>query len=465
MVDWKPPIPLNGHIFSYGRTGSGKSWKLLAIIQFYFEQGYKIWDIYGGKRREGSFWCFPSEEDKLWFDYKQMVGTMKEDGPKEYNVNLYYPFLKTHLPENRQIPEKLPRIKSKVFTIYWKSLTINHIAVVSGTVTPNQKALWEKLKSELSDFTGSADLLDWFERSENVGKKTNPLYKSFLLPVCSEGLLQGKNCKYNIDLIEEAKEKDRIFVLNEDYTSADINLFLISYISSTLFELVNDEDIHNKNLLFFREMNLFMKVQDESSQDSDQRKIIRNQISDVARYGRSGLFIAGDTQSPAEVRGLVEGQDDLLCLNELPGIRDREEACDRIRADGRMSTKQVAYLGTLPIQEMIIVERGKSAKLIKRVQPPRTMGWKREIGSFQKVWKNKYNSYRDIRNVIDDINTEDYKKEIVDDYVKPVTEEDLNRDIHFDKRIESETVDESEDERLRLLKNQYKELKNQEIDF
>jgi len=463
MVDWRPPVPLNGHIFSYGRTGSGKSWKLMAIVQFYFEQGYKIWDIYGGKRREGSFWCFPSEEAKLWFDYKQMVGAMKENGPKEYNVNLHFPFLKTHLPENKQIPEKLPRIKAKVFTIYWKSLTINHIAVMSGAVTPNQKALWMKLKTELSDFTGSADLLDWFERSINTGKKSSPLYKSFILPLCSEGLLQGKTCKYNINLIEEAKEKGSIFVLNEDYTPADIQMFLISYISSTLYEYVNDEYIHNKNLLFFREMNLFMKVQDESSQDSDQRQVLRNQISNVARYGRSGLFIAGDTQSPAEVKGLVEGQDDLLCLNELPGVRDREEACDRIKSDGRMSKAQVAYLGVLPIHEMIIVERGKSAKLIKRVQPPRTMGWKREVGSFQKTWKHKYNSYTDISQIIDDINAEDYKKEIVDNYIKPITAEDLKKDIQFDKEMEGE--DDTDDEKIRLLKNQYQELKNQEIEI
>jgi len=32
-----------------------------------------------------------------------------------------------------------------------------------------------------------------------------------------------------------------------------------------------------------------------------------------------------DTQSPAEVKGLIEGQNDLLVINEMPSMKDREE--------------------------------------------------------------------------------------------------------------------------------------------
>ena len=94
--NWKPPVPIDGHVFVYGRTGSGKTFKSMAVLQFYFEHGYKVWDLYGGKRKEGSFWCIPSDEKKLWFEFEKEVGKMKEPGPKEYNVNLYIPFLKNY---------------------------------------------------------------------------------------------------------------------------------------------------------------------------------------------------------------------------------------------------------------------------------------------------------------------------------------------------------------------------------
>ena len=80
---WSPSRNLDGHIFSYGRTGSGKTWKLLAIIQFYYAIGYKVWDLFGGKRKEGPFWALSSDEKKLWFEYQREVGEMKSPGPKE----------------------------------------------------------------------------------------------------------------------------------------------------------------------------------------------------------------------------------------------------------------------------------------------------------------------------------------------------------------------------------------------
>lgn len=436
---WKPPKPLDGHIFCYGRTGSGKTFKMIAIVQYYFEHGYKIWDLYGGKRREGSFWCIPSDENKLWDDFEKEVGILKEPGPKEYKVNLYFPFFNSSLPD--KVPELLPRIKSNIFTIYWKDLAPEHISVLIGEVTENQKRIWEKMKKDLADNSTPQELIEWFRERNNKKFKHNPLYYNFVEPLCKEKLLQGKYCKTNINFIEESKEKDRVFVLNEDYTPIKYRMFLMSYIANNLYNLVNNEKIHHKNIMVFREMNLFMKVQDEASQDAKQKQQLRNEISDIARYGRSGLHLAGDTQSPAEVKGIVEGQQDLLCINELPGARDREEACERLRKDGKISRKQIAYIGSMPVEQMVVLGRyDKNAKLLKRVQPPRTMGWKRNTGQFQKVWKNKYNSYKDIRDIKNEILQREKEREHLLKEEQELSKEkelkskeDFNKEEEFDE--------------------------------
>src|SRR3990167_807680 len=127
---WKPMTNLGGHIFSYGRSGAGKTWKLIALIQFYYSHKYKIWDLWGGNRKEGAFWCFPSDEKKLWNEYHREVGEMVSPGPKEYNVDLLYPFFKDNLPKN--LPSKDPRIKSIPFTLYFKDIKIDIISTITG---------------------------------------------------------------------------------------------------------------------------------------------------------------------------------------------------------------------------------------------------------------------------------------------------------------------------------------------
>ena len=391
---WRPPIPLDGHIYSFGRTGSGKTWKLLAILQFYYARGYKIWDMFGGKRMEGPFWAIPSDEKKLWFEYISEVGEMKSPGPKEYKVNLYYPFFIKTLPD--KLPELLPRVTSRVMTLYFKDITAEDISVISGTLTKPQSNIWRTVVKELPDDANGEDILNWFKKHGKSATK-NPLFYEFVEPFVEAHILTGKNSPYNINLKEEAEDKEAIFVLAEDYTPMKFRMFFMNYLATRLFELVNKNKIHTKNISFYREMNMFMKVQDASTEGAEQKQILRNRLSDVARYGRSGSFIAGDSQSPHEVAGLIEGQDDLLCLNELPGQKDREVACDRLKADGRMSRQQIAYLGTMPVEQMAVIQRRKNAQLLKRVQPPRTMGWKRETGNFLKVWKEKYNTWRNIK--------------------------------------------------------------------
>ncbi|MFW6283421.1 MAG: hypothetical protein ACOC1P_05210 [Minisyncoccales bacterium] len=396
---YKPPVPLKGHVFSYGKTDSGKTWKNLAITQYYYEQGYKIWDIYGGLRREGPFWCFPSDEITLWRNFLKNAGIDGFTGPKEYNVDLYIPYFKSKVP--KEIPEKLPRIKSNVFTINFKDLTTKDISVVIGNVTNNQERILKRIKNELPYNANGEDILNWFNETKTRKKmKRFPIYYAFFEPLCKEQLFEGKNGKFILDFKKIAKEKERIFVFVEDYISEEVyRFFFIHYLMRKIFELVNDDKIHKQNILLLREINSFMKIDDESSQYREQKQNLRNEFSNLLRYGRSGVFAICDTQSPKEVRGITPGQEGILCLNRLPGEKDREEACERPRKGGRMNSTHVAYLGTMPIQEMAVLEQGKTIRKINHVQPPRTMGWKPDSGRFTTVWKRKYNEYKDIQDI------------------------------------------------------------------
>lgn len=397
---WKPLYPISGNIYFYGRVGAGKSYKLKSVAEYYYEKGMKLWDMFGGKRGEGPFWCFPSDELDLWKEYEKYVGLMKSYGPKEYNVNLVYPYFKEHLP--RELPEKKPRISCKLMTIYFKDITIQDISLVLGQVSQNAKYIWNYILKHIPDNGNGQDILNLFNKKFKKHKDLS-LYKNFLLPLIDNQILVGKNFEFNLDFIQEAKDNKNIFVLCDDYIPNDFKFFIMGYIMRTLFDLVKKDKIPRHNIALFREMSLFMKVQDSGNQDDLQTQNFRNLISDIARYSRSGLYIAGDTQSPAEVKGLIEGQEDLLCISEMPSAKDREVALEQMRKDKRISASQMSYISMMGKPELVVIERGKRAVLIKRIQPPKTMCWNERTGNFFSVWKKLFNEYRDIGEIKDKI--------------------------------------------------------------
>ena len=49
---WKPSPVLSGNLFFFGIVGGGKTWTMATIAQSYHSYGYKIFDMFGGKRNE-----------------------------------------------------------------------------------------------------------------------------------------------------------------------------------------------------------------------------------------------------------------------------------------------------------------------------------------------------------------------------------------------------------------------------
>ena len=123
----------------------------------------------------------------------------------------------------------------------------------------------------------------------------------------------------------------------------------------------------------------------------------------IMKKNHNFLLANGILSHNSEVRGLIEGQDDLLLLNEMPSARDREEACDRLKKDRRMSSPQISYLSRIPVYQMVAVARKQNAKLIKRVMPPRNMCWKQGMGNFVTTWKKYKNTWININKYTDTI--------------------------------------------------------------
>lgn len=443
LVKWKPIYPLTGNGFYFGRIGSGKSFKLKATVEYYYEMGAKIWDMFGGKRGEGPFWCFKSDELELWREYEKEVGVMEKYGPKEFPVNLVYPFFKDTLPN--ELPEKKPNVSCSLMTIYFKDITIQDISYILGQVSPNAKYIWNYIIKNLPSESNGQDILNLFNKKFKKYKDLN-LYKNFILPLVDAQILQGKGCKYNIDFVKEAKDKETIFVLCDDFTPQDFKFFIMGYIIRNLFDLVKHDLIPKPQITMFREMSAFMKIQDAGNQDNLQIQNFRNFICDIARYARSGCYIFGDTQSPAEVRGLIEGSEDLLCVSEMPSESDREAALEQMRKDKRISPAQIAYISMMPRSEMVVIERGKKAVRIRKVQPPKSACWNEKSGNFFTAWKKKENVYKDIREIKEEIDNS-YAEAKFHTYEIDGEEVDMKNDEDdVEKEIEEEEVEVVEDE-------------------
>lgn len=435
---WSVPTPLQGHIFALGRIGSGKSCKLLSIVQGYMEKGYKVFDLFGGERGEGTYWCLKNDDHTLWNQLEGETYMFEEPGPKEYKVNILYPMFASKLP--KKLPEEGSRVRSYTFTIPIKDIIVEDITLAIGPLGNESQFIWDTILRELGNKSNGADIKEVMSE-KFPKKKARAIYSLFLRPLVEERLLANKYSRLNLDVVSEAQDRDTVTVLCLDYVPEKYKLFVIGYIMRKIFDAVLKNKIHKKNIAMLREVSKFMKVVDSDKSKSEVSQIFRNQLVNIARYGRSGLFLAMDTQSSAEVKGLIEGSDDLLCICEMPSFSDRDYTCKPLIRDKRMTTRQEAEISMLKIQEMYVIERGKRARKLKRVAPPRSRYFKTEYGSFYDLWKNEKgkDKFRDISEDIDYVNGE-YSRRLAEVKVERIKKEDiveLQGDETMDFKIES----------------------------
>jgi hypothetical protein len=371
---------LEGTIFCYGKLGSGKSVALKSVVESYHNLGYKIFDVYGGERHEGVYWCLPSQDIEYWNKMESLFGPFDESAPKQYNVNLLYPYFESKLP--KKLPKKVPFVKSQLFTIPLKDIEITDIKLVIGSVSEQGNYFWEEIKQMIKkeDNCGSLDFY-----AKKVKSINSILYKNFILPMSREKFLGSQNADTNINIIEEFRDKKTITVLCLEFVPDRFKLFVINYILRKIKELIDLNKIGKKNIQLFREVSNFLKSPNETT---DQRKVIfRDLLSDCIRMGRRGAYFCCDTQSASELKGVVAGQEDYILVFRMTSYRDKMEIFEEPKRERRITNLQIGDLAFLNPGQCYCLESGHVARKVQIVLP-RSAYWKKEYGNFYKnMWE------------------------------------------------------------------------------
>lgn len=409
---WYPTIDLEGHIFIYGKLGSGKSVTGKIIVEAYHDNRfYKAWDLFGGERHEGIYWVFPSQ-DKSYWDKIKAIGNFDEEAPKQYKVNLLYPYFASLLP--KKLPFKQGVVTSKVFTIPLKDVNIDDIKCVLGTTSDTSSYVWNEITNKVTKNDTSAVLGDL---TKKFGGANTLLNKNFIIPIMREKFLMGENCSTNLDLKAEADDREAITVLCLDFVPEKFHLFVMDYIIKRLTTMAKDGKIKKKNLGLIREGATFFRADDDAVTD-EKIRIFRAKLSSYMRYSRSGFNFVVDCQSPNETKGILSGADDMTILFKLTSPSDKEMATELYRKEKRMRPDQIADLSFLEKGEAYICST--NMRMVQKVKfiLPRSAYWRKEYPNFYKYhWEKMGGDWKPtsvVKEEIDELyerNKNKYEKE------------------------------------------------------
>lgn len=382
-IIYKVPPSLTGGVFFFGRIGSGKSVGMKALAEKYHdhpERKYKLFDVWGGERNEHLFWCLPSVDLDYWKKVKKKM-QFKDEGPRQYKVNLLYP-LTSNLPIDK-LPSNPPFIKSKIFTIPVKSITFEDMSLSLGNLsyTKENRFVWRESIEQMTKKDGGAALEFYAEKLKGTQRT---IYKSFITPLNRNCTLQSDICPYNLDIIEELKDRDTITVLCLEYVEKELKLFFLGYFLRMMAKAIDDGQAPRKNIVLLRETAEFFRAT-EQAVVPDEQKVFRTQLANYIRMGRRGLHLFLDAQSPSETHGLVDGSADLTIIGKLPSENDRISATNQLYRDNLITRKQIQDLGLLNPGEYLICETSKKVKKVYFFLP-RTRYWK-PGDNFYNIWK------------------------------------------------------------------------------
>ena len=433
MKMYRVNAELEGHIFAFGRIGAGKSVSTKSIIEDYKEnKKYKVFDMYGGERSEGLYWCIPNRDKEYWEKLEKEFGQFDESPKKQFRVNLLYPYFSSKFP--KKLPKKPDFVNSKVFTIPLKDIEVKDIMMCLGLLSDTGKGAWDNLTPMLKKEDNAASL-DYY--AEKLKIKNSILYKNFIMPMVREKFLASKDCDYNIDLKQEANDLDVITVLCLDYVPEKYHLFILNYLLRKLVGLIDKGGIKKRNIIFIREASTFFRATEDSVLE-DKFKIFRTEISQYIKMGRRGMYFVLDLQSPNECKGVVQGSEDFMLMYKTTSWRDKAEMTDELKRERRMSPAQVADLAFLEKGEVYIAETGNIVHKVK-ITLPRSDYWKKEYGNFYKSewekvggeWKN-FEAEKDYIVVKSDEVKEKYKDKLKALKKEPVKKSVIKQDEEND---------------------------------
>lgn len=392
---------LEGHIFSLGKIGSGKSVSTKSIIEGFQERGYKIFDLYGGERDEGLYWSIPSQDKDYWAKISGL-GQVDEEGPKQYNVTYLFPYFESHLP--KRLPQKLPHVTSKLFTIPLKDVSFDDLKLVVDNLSDTSKFVWDEIVSNSKKEDDSGCLMHLANKIK--GSNITPVFKNFISPMYKEKFLGSEYNDYNLDVKSEMRNRDTVTVLVLKYVPERFHLFILNHILEKLINEVDESKTMTmkRNIIFVREAATFFRATDDSVLEN-RFKVFRTKLAHFIRMGRRGTHFCLDTQSSSETKGLVEGSQDFLLMFQTTSWRDKEDMTEGLRRERRMLTYQINDLAFLNKGECYIAENGERVTHKVKITLPRSDYWKKEYPNFfTSYWESHGGEWKTTKEIEDMIN-------------------------------------------------------------
>ena len=398
------PPQLVGGAFFYAKIRGGKTAAMLSMALRYKDTyGYNIVDMYGGERNENMYALLSSDEINYW-DYVKKKFNIKDnqEGPKQYKYIVWTPYFKTKIPKKR--PHDPPNVINKLITIPFKEIEIEDMKSGVNSISDTALSLWRDCLDDSKNSDAGPELKETIKKKKGENQL---IYKNLLKPLIDEQFLQSKTCIYNLDILNDMKNRDAIKVLNLNHVPQVYHLFIIAWILRQIKDLLHKGKIKKRNVFLFREAREIFNVKDDSVTD-DRIKWFRKLLINYIRYGRRGMHMFVDTQSPSETRGIVEGSQDLTFLGRTPATsrEDRAAIADALYSVGKITKKQIEMLGDLNPGEFFIIENNEDAKK-RYVLLPRTLYWKEKYKNFDNVWAQHVDKW---------IKTEEDKKMLNDDF-------------------------------------------------
>lgn len=433
--------PTSSGYVIYGKTGSGKSLLMLTLsLRLSEKYGFKVWDIWGGKRNQGEnlYVSLPSPYTEYWKNIKKRF-RFDDVGAKQYKVRLAYPLTK-------QMPKQLPYLKNEQdevvvdsypFRIPIKLIEPKMIRHSLNNLSDSDITLWEDIRSELKDTDGMAELDQIFVKK---GKKT-ALWKNFFAPLIDMRLLGSMKDENILDLRKEAKDKERIFVLVLHHIPDKFKLFILGFLLFDLWELMSYGKISGRNAVNIREATEFFRATERSVVE-DRYKRFKIDLTEFIRQARGRFAFILDAQSPQETQGLVSGSWDYEILGRIPSENDRKIATDQLKRDGKILDKQIMDLGELERGEYYFIENGREAKKRYVFLPPCDF-WRESDRDFYSIWRKRHgiHAFKDFSSLIKHID-DSFRlrmKEIGDkkreDEIKRKEKDNLRKQIEEERKI------------------------------
>ena len=433
---------LQGGINIFGRVGMGKTVSMLTIAQLYHDhpsKQYKIFDMWGGDRNEHLYWTLPSNKINYW---KTLQKTLKlnKAGPKQYQVKLLYPMW-SKLPKN--IPHNPPHIKSQVFTIPFRDIKIEDLALITGTLSTRDEAIWSNILYESNKTTTPSEII---KKMLKANAKTFSIFRNSINPLVRELLLQSDNGNFNIDIKEEINDQQTISVLCLEFVPKEYRYFIMGYLVRKITEELDRK--RTKTIIMIREASEIFRADNITIMPA-RILVLKSYMSHWMRMSRRGMFFCLDTQSPSETKSIVAGQNDLSLFGRLPSRQDRESATEQLKLDNLITTKQITQIATLEPGQFMVCPSGKKA-YFQYFFLPKTRFWEEGNGNFYKsIWKNLVDQWKitadiaeelkQIKKTNDDIvdgqnrPLEYFKEEVIEDIIKKDDKD--NKDDKDDKEF------------------------------